>query len=107
MPHVYRGIDPAAIENRPLEEHELNLMQRIMDEGGRVRLPIADFRSMKPAQVAAIKAMIDTLRELETRGLLEAEPDDARSEVRVTLLTPGVTLLLARNCLKKDPENDT
>lgn len=99
MPRVYSGVATGR-ENIPLEEHEVNLLERISDQGGAVRMPVIEFKSLKPKDAEALKAMIDTLRDLEQRGYVLAEVDDARSEIRVSLLEPSIMLLEARNCLK-------
>lgn len=97
---VYAGV-VNDLDKRPLEEHEIKLMERILrDTGGRVRIPVIPFSELKPKDAEALKGMIDCLRELEHRGFLEAETDDARSEIRVTLLEPAIMLLEARGCLK-------
>lgn len=98
---IYKGV-AHDLGKRPLEEHEIKLMERILrDTGGRVRIPVVGFGEMKPKDAEGLKGMIDCLRELEVRGYVEAEVDDARSEIRVTLLEPALILLEARGCLRE------
>lgn len=96
---VYQGVQHED-QNRPLELYEIHLLEKVADEGGAVRIPVISFKSMKPGDAKALKAMIDCFRQLEQWGYVLAEVDDARSEIRVSLQERAIQILEARGALK-------